>query len=88
MYKYYMEEIDMAKFCGQCGAPLNDDATFCTNCGAPVQQSVNQQQTASSFNSEAVKTAAANAQEKISEGFNSAKSTVETAVKTKDTKTD
>lgn len=30
----------MSKFCGQCGAQLNDDATFCTNCGA--QLNVNQ----------------------------------------------
>lgn len=40
----------MAKFCGNCGTKLNDDAAFCTNCGtpckvtvpAPAQQSVPQ----------------------------------------------
>lgn len=35
----------MAKFCGQCGAQLNDNATFCTNCGAGItpQQAAAQQ---------------------------------------------
>ena len=28
----------MAKFCGECGAPLKDDARFCGECGAPVEQ--------------------------------------------------
>jgi len=40
----------MAKFCGNCGTKLNDDAAFCTGCGtpckvpvpAPAQQSVPQ----------------------------------------------
>ena len=26
----------MAKFCGQCGTPLNDTAVFCGGCGTPV----------------------------------------------------
>ena len=26
----------MAKFCGQCGTPLNNTAVFCGGCGAPV----------------------------------------------------
>ena len=32
----------MSKFCGQCGAQLDDNATFCTNCGANLGQSVQQ----------------------------------------------
>lgn len=27
----------MAKFCGNCGTKLNDDAAFCTNCGTPCK---------------------------------------------------
>ena len=27
----------MAKFCAQCGAPMDDDARFCGECGAPVE---------------------------------------------------
>ena len=26
----------MARFCKNCGTPLNDDATFCGKCGTPV----------------------------------------------------
>ena len=37
----------MAKFCGQCGAQLNDNATFCTQCGATVAPQQPAQQTAS-----------------------------------------
>lgn len=80
----------MAKFCGKCGAQLNDNATFCTNCGSPVQQAGQpqaQQNAAPAFNSDAMKNAAANAQAKISDGFNTAKDTVSTAVKTGDKKT-
>ncbi len=38
----------MSKFCGQCGAQLNDNATFCTNCGASItpQQTAAQQTSA------------------------------------------
>lgn len=37
----------MAKFCGQCGAQLNDNATFCTQCGATIAPQQPAQQTAS-----------------------------------------
>ena len=37
----------MAKFCGQCGAQLNDNATFCTQCGATIATQQPAQQTAS-----------------------------------------
>ena len=37
----------MAKFCGQCGAQLNDNATFCTQCGATIAPQQSAQQTAS-----------------------------------------
>lgn len=33
----------MAKFCGNCGAQLNDDAVFCTSCGASLSASQNAQ---------------------------------------------
>lgn len=35
----------MAKFCGQCGAQLNDNATFCTQCGATIAPQQSAQQT-------------------------------------------
>lgn len=58
----------MAKFCGQCGAQLNDNATFCTNCGAsiaPAQPAAQQtaspmanlQQAAKNINMNAIKDA-------------------------------
>lgn len=37
----------MAKFCGHCGAQLNDNATFCTQCGATIAPQQPAQQTAS-----------------------------------------
>lgn len=30
--------MGMARFCGECGSPLTDDARFCPECGAPVEQ--------------------------------------------------
>lgn len=29
----------MARFCGKCGAPIDDNATFCGNCGNQISQS-------------------------------------------------
>ncbi len=34
----------MAKFCGNCGTKLNDDAAFCTGCGTPCKVPVPAQQ--------------------------------------------
>ena len=77
----------MSKFCGKCGAQLNDDATFCTNCGANLEQPNQQVNSNQQFNADAVKNAAAAAQAKVSQGYDAAKNTVTTAVKTGDKKT-
>lgn len=37
----------MAKFCGNCGTKLSDDAAFCTNCGTPCKVTVPTQENAS-----------------------------------------
>lgn len=77
----------MSKFCGKCGAQLNDDATFCTNCGANLEQPNQQVNSNQQFNADAVKNAAVAAQAKVSQGYDAAKNTVTTAVKTGDKKT-
>lgn len=77
----------MSKFCGQCGAQLNDDATFCTNCGANLGQPAQQTNANQSVNTDAIKNAAATAQAKVSQGYDAAKNTVTTAVKKGDKKT-
>ena len=41
----------MAKFCSQCGSPLDSDAIFCTNCGARIKTAA--PNTSASPNSEA-----------------------------------
>ena len=32
----------MAKFCGHCGAPMDDDARVCGQCGVPIDGNLNQ----------------------------------------------
>lgn len=32
----------MAKFCSECGQPVNGEAKFCGNCGAKIMQSAPQ----------------------------------------------
>lgn len=55
----------MAKFCGSCGAPVDDSMKFCSKCGAPVAHEEGQGQSAPNASSEAMKADLERAQQEI-----------------------
>ncbi|MCI6171535.1 MAG: DUF805 domain-containing protein [Selenomonas bovis] len=55
----------MAKFCGSCGAPVDDSMKFCSKCGAPVAHEEGQGQSAPNVSSEAMKADLERAQQEI-----------------------